>query len=307
MKKIALFAGIILMGCNQTKNSIKSDKPHFEYWKNHSLPIAGLVYIPSEKKAYWVDITKFLQEQPSSIEKGPYTIKFDKAHVFDRTSFVSFFKQFLIYKDAYKKEWNLARSLKGIVDFKPKRERFDAIKSLFYFHRDCKESWYYLIQLFRRENDKDIQRVLIFTMRHLISHGDIYWHKHNVILEDICQYGKSEIMSTFGEAEIFKLLAHIDENGVSRGSIGQDIYPLLDLIPDKFNSLKKIILDKRTSLEIRSWAGVIVINDFQSHDVQRAIYFCDSMIDNFPDSENREWFHNIKQTLIECGFVPFQS
>jgi hypothetical protein len=286
---------------------IKSDKPHFEYWKNHSLPIAGLIYIPSEKKAYWVDITEFLQEQPSSVEKGPYTIKVNKENVFDSSTFEKFFEKFLVYKDAYKKEWNLARSLKGIVDFKPKTERFDSIKSLFYFHRDCKESWYYLIQLFRRENDRDIQRILIFTMKHLISHGDIYWHEHNVISEDIRLYGRSEIKTTFGQSEIFKLLAHIDENGVSRGSIGQDIYPILDLIPSKYDYIKKIILDKTTSDEVRSWAGVIVVNDFQYQDVQRAIYFCDSIIDNFPDSDNREWFQNIKQTLIEFGFVDFQG
>ena len=286
---------------------LKSSKSHFEYWKNHSLPIAGLVYIPSEYKAYWVDITELLEETPSLVEKGPYTIQINKANVFDKPSFEKFFEKFLVYKDAYKKEWNLARSLKGIVDFKPKPERFDAIKSLFYFHRDCKESWYYLIQLFRRENDNDIQHVLIYTMRHLISHGDIYWHKHNIISEDIRQYGRSEIKATFKQPEIFKLLAHIDENGVSRGSIGQDIYPLIDLVPDKYECLKRIILDKGTTDEIRTWAGVIVINDFQYHDVQRAIYFCDSLINNYPESEKKEWFQNIKQTLIEIGHVDFQG
>ncbi len=286
---------------------INSDRAHFDYWQNHSLPIAGIVYIPSEAKAYWIDITEYLQNNPSIIAHGPYSMRVDKLNVFDKESFQTFFNKFLSYKDAYRLEWNLARSLKGIVDFKPKTERFDAIKALFYYHRDCKESWYYLIQLFRRENDTDIQRLLIYTMIHLIGHGDIFWHKNNTIPEDIRAYGRSEIKVTFGQNEIFKLVNHIDENGVSRGSFGQSIYPILDLVPGKYEALKKVILDKETKDETRSWAGIIAINDFQYYDVQRAIDFCDSMINNFPKSAYIEWFQNVKQTLIKNGYVDFQG
>jgi hypothetical protein len=286
---------------------LKTDKAHFEYWKSHSLPIVGIVYVPSDKKAYWIDITEILQKNPNLVENGPYNIKISKTNIFDKDSFVSFFKKFSTYKDTYSNEWNLARALKGIVDFKPGAERFDAIKSLFYYHRDCKETWYYLIQLFRRETDLDIQRALIYAMKHLVSHGDIYWHKHNVIPQDIRLYGRSEIKGTFGQSEIFKLLGHIGEGGISRGSLGQDIYPLLDLIPEKIDCLKKIILDEKTTEEIRAWAGAIIINDFQHHDVERAINFCDSMINNFPSSGYTEWFQEIKHSIIEFGFVDFQG
>lgn len=296
---------------NKTKNEefviIKSDKAHFEYWYTHLLPIAGIVYIPSESKAYWIDITEYLQNNPNLAEHGPYIIRVGKSNIFDKESFPAFFNKFLVYKDAYRKDWNLARSLKGIVDFKPKAERFDAIKALFYYHRDCKEVWYYLIQLFRRESDPDIQRLLIFTMIHLIGHEDVFWNKNNIISDDICIYGQSEIKATFGHNEIFKLISHIDENGVSRGSIGQSIYPILNLVSGKYEFLKKIILDKTTKDEVRSWAGVIVINDFQYQDIEKAIYFCDSMIDNFPNSIYVEWFQSIKQTLLESGYVDFQG
>lgn len=286
---------------------IKSDKAHFAYWKSHTLPIAGIVYVPADGLAYWIDITEFLKGFPQLIDKGPYSIRIKKDQIFDKDSFPVFYKNFSAYIEGYRNEWNLARSLKGLVDFKPKTERIDSIKALFYYHRDCKEAWYYLIQLFRRERDEDIQRTLIFTMKYLISHGDIFWHKNNLISEDIRTFGRSEIRSTFGLEELYKLLSHIDENGVSRGSIGQDIYPILDLIPEKYELLKKIILDEKVTDDIRSWAGVVAINDFQHYDLERAINFCDSMIDNFPNSENKEWFQNIKQGLEELGFVDFQG
>lgn len=286
---------------------IKSDKEHFKYWSNHTLPIAGIVYIPKDKKAYWIDITAYLTNNAHLIESGPYNIWIDKSSCFDKDSFGLFFKTFLGYQESFNKEWNLARGLKGIVDFKPKNERIDSIKSIFYFHRDCKESWYYLIHLFRIENDKSIQSILIYIMRHLISHGDIYWHKNNIIDQEIRKYGRSVIKNSFRQNEIYKLLSHIGENGISRGSVGQDIYPIIDLISNKHEILKAIILHKETTEEIRLWAANILINDFQYTDQERAINFCDSMINNFPKSKHVEHFHNLKQTIIEFGFLDFQG
>lgn len=35
---------------------------HFEYWANYSLPVYGVVYVPTRKNAYWVNIKRFLEE-----------------------------------------------------------------------------------------------------------------------------------------------------------------------------------------------------------------------------------------------------
>jgi hypothetical protein len=285
----------------------KADKEHFEYWQSHTLPIAGLVYIPEDNNVYWVDITEYLNNDPNIVISGPYNIKVSKESVFNHQFFESFYKKFLSYKTSFNEEWNLGRALKGIVNFKPKNERIDAFKSLFYFHRDSKEMWYYILQQFKIEVDLETESLLIYLMRHLTSHGDIFWHKGNIISADVRSYGCSIIADTYGTLEVAKLLRHIDENGVSRGSIGQNIYRLLDLIPGKYEALKKIILDCKTEEDQRFWAAVIIINDFQYRDLERATNFAESMITNFPNSENLDRYKIIKQTLIEFGYVDFEG
>ncbi len=87
--------------------------------------------------------------------------------------------------------------------------------------------------------------------------------------------------------------------------MGQNIYPIIDLITEKIDLLKKVILDKATDDDSRAWAGVILINEFQRFDIERAIKFAESMICNFPDSEYIEQFGLIRDSLKNDGFVDF--
>lgn len=292
---------------NRSCALIKADKPHFEYWANHTLPIAGIVYIPMDHKAYWIDLTEYLNKNKHLLETGPYNIKIDKNSVFDEKSFPLFYQKFLSHKFIFNEEWNFGRALKGLASFKPKHERIDALKSLFYFHRHLRESWYYITQQLRVETDFEVQSLLIWLMRHLISHGDIFWHEHNIITEEIRKFGRTIITQTYSLSEVQKLLVHIDENGISRGSMGQNIDPLLDLVPLKYEYLKNVILNKNTDETVRFWAAIIAINDFQFTNTEKAINFADSMISNFPFSENKERFEAIKSTLEEFGHIGFQE
>lgn len=290
---------------NRSQIKIKTDKHHIEYWGNHILPISAIVLITSEDQAYWVDITAYIKENPSILTKGPYVITFKKVNPFTVERFKEFNDHFSNYKELYSKDWNFGKALKCLVHTKVFEERVFAIKSLFYFHRFQEESWYYLISQFILERDSKIERLLIFILSHLISRNDQFWHKDNFIPDAVIEFGRQEIKRLFGVNELYKLLKHIDEAGITRGSLGQSIAPIIDFVPDKIESLKKIILNSDTPEDIRAWAGIILINDFQYYDIDRAIKFANSMIINFPKSENLEWFEQIKATLIEDGFVNF--
>jgi hypothetical protein len=87
--------------------------------------------------------------------------------------------------------------------------------------------------------------------------------------------------------------------------MGQNIYPIIDLVKEKIDSLKKVILDKSTDDDSRAWAGIILINEFQRFDIDRAINFAESLIYNFPDSEYIEQFELIRDSLKNDGFVDF--
>ena len=290
----------------QNKNKdyaiITADFNHFEYWKSHILPLAGIVYIPEDDLAYWIDLTAYLRDDNLT---GPYTIRISKKNTFIPETFSKFYNTFSEYKNSYKKDWNFGKALKGLLPDKDKNTRIESIKSLFYFHRNDAESWYYLINQFSRENNFIIENLLLFTFRHLINHGDIFWHKGNIVKESVREYARKLIGDNFKEKEIAKLLDHIDEAGITRGSMGQNIYPIIDLIPAKIDYLKKVILDKNSKEDSKAWAGIILINEFQQYDLNRAIKFADSMIYNFPESEFIEQFELIRDSLKKDGFVDF--
>jgi hypothetical protein len=221
--------------------------------------------------------------------------------------FFEFYKNFSDYKLFYNQEWNLGRALKGIVAFKPRNERISSFKALFYFHRDCKESWYYIIHQFRFEEDKVVQFQILSKLRFLIVHGDQYWHQGNFIPEDVLDFSRNLIRTTYSNHEIDRLLDFIDEGGITRGSIGQDVYPLIDLIPEKIETLTSIAQNRETPAMKRFWATVILINDYQYDDFKKAVQFIDDIRSYFSDEDDIERLEGIRETLLTFQFMDFRG
>lgn len=300
---VQIKAGDSNLGKNEENVYLKTDREHFEYWQSHILPIVGVVYIPKEKKGFWIDITQYLKENTTVIEDGPYNIKLNRENELSIASFGKFHNHLKKYISEYSQYWNFGKSLSLFVDEHDFEDRIQAIKSLFYHHRNRKETWYYLVRQFGIEGDKIIQRNLIHVFMHLEGHGDTYWHKGNIIDEDIRKYGKSLLKKHFGEKELEILLSNIDEGGIARGTIGQDIHALIDIIPNRIELLKRIILNNKTADQSRSYAGLLLINEFQRHDLERAKNFAQSMMTNFPKSEHYEQFEMIKEMLEKDEYI----
>lgn len=303
---VQIKAGNSFLSRNKQNVYFKSDKKHFNYWAKHTLPIVGIVYIPQDNSAYWVDITRHLVDNPHFLTRGPYTIHMSQSNLFDSTNFKAFHTYFLNYKDTFKEEWNFGRALGAIADYSLTNRRIDGLKSLFYFHRNKRAAWHYLVLQFRVEPDNKVQTHFLYYLRHLVSNGDIFWHKNNIIEDDVARYARALVSSYYSIEEIKKMLLHIDrENGISRTSFGINAYLLIDLIPDRVNLLIKIIRDLETCDHTRSWAGIILINIFQKHDLDRAINFAESMYTNFPKSTYHKMFMEIHQTLVDFKYIDF--
>ena len=111
------------------------------------------------------------------------------------------------------------------------------------------------------------------------------------------------IKNIFKEKELEILLNNIDEGGIARGTIGQDIHSLINIIPDRIELMKKIILNNKTPDQSRSYAGLLLINEFQNYDLERAKNFAQSMMSNFPKSENYRQFEMIKEMLENDEYI----
>ena len=72
----------------QSKQCLIPVGTHFNYWSNYPLPVYGIVYVPSIKSAYWINIKNHLKRVGECS-----TIKFDrtKVNVFDNVDFVKVF------------------------------------------------------------------------------------------------------------------------------------------------------------------------------------------------------------------------
>lgn len=285
--------------------TIKADRNHFEYWHNHILPIIAVVYIPKNEKAYWIDITQYIVNDEDVIERGPYSIKINQANVFDSNNFSLIHYKLRKYLSSYGEDKFFGRSLKFLADLGSPENRYDAVRSLFSFHRDKLETWYYLISSFCFENDRKMQSALIYAYRHLLMHGDIWWHPGNVIESIIRDQANKLISKYFGLDEVSKLLNHINDDGISRGTVGFDVDLIIRLIPERIEFLKKIILNPETGDDKRFWSAICLINEFQEYDLKRAFHFAESMQNNFPASIHVDQFIDIKNTLAEFSNVDF--
>ncbi len=286
--------------------SFKTDRNHFEYWYNHILPVIAIVYIPKVHIAYWIDLTQYLTDNEEVIDNGPFVVHVPKDNIFNVQNFNLVHYNLTKYLNSYGDDKFFGRSLKLLADLNNAENRYDAIKSLFSFHRNKLETWYFLITRFCFEEDPKLQMALIYAYRHLLAHGDIWWHPGNIIESRTSKEAMQFIPTYFGLKEASKLLNHIDDDGgISRGTIGYDVHFILKLLPDRIEFLKKIILQSDTPDSKRYWAAIFLINEFQYFDLDRAINFTDSMRANFPDSNYAENFQDIKQSLIDFSNIDF--
>jgi hypothetical protein len=109
---------------------------------------------------------------------------------------------------------------------------------------------------------------LIYYFAHIPWHGDIGYHGEP-IKEKIKEYVQ-DCFNKFDKSLIIKLLAFIDEeNGISRGTIGQSVEAIISSISDVDKLLEDIIRDKEVPIQIRHSAAII----FAYHNGSTALPF----------------------------------
>lgn len=282
-----------------------TDRDHFEYWANHILPIAGIIFNPETKIAVWSDITGYLKENPEVIRDGPYKIKIPSTNIFSEETFVEFQAHFFGYRDKYQKDANFGKSLEYFATFEDKEKCSDGIKSLFFNHRNRKATWYYLISSFSRINDLYLRKLLCLCIVHIPGHGDVLWHSKNIIDKDVRSAALDFIKSLFGKDEVISLLELVDEYGYERGQIGQSIHAIVDCIKNRNETLKLIAFDGTVSEKIKIDALLLLIYYYQIDSTNKAIDIITEYLRTFPNSEYSQLLYEIQKTLRKYGSVGF--
>jgi len=281
--------------CSKTECKIPASKNHFEYWRDHSLPVIGIVYDPDEKIAYWYNIKHFLKANPKCVKEGPYTITFAKNEInkITKSDFLDFFLPIFLKKPI---QLENERATRFACD-----ADFDlhsiGIHALMRQYRNNPETWDLFINILKSRPIEEIDRYLIYFIAHIPGHPDIFWHKENILDEDLRKDLKNKIKQ-LGRDNIIRLfLLMNDDDCFERGSLGQSVEAIISLIDDKMDILSSIASDMTLEPRVRDNA-VMLFAYYGQEDVLEELKEIAS-VDTGPD----RWAPQLVEQLKKEGYV----
>jgi len=266
---------------------IPADRNHFEYWHSHILPVVGIVYDPDADRVRWVDITAYLRDNPHLIEHGPYTIHIADDHILDNQTFRHFQEHFLSYRDSYAQTDKLGDALERFSHREDVDACRDGLQALFSYHRHRVSSWYYLISCFRHFRGHRLLPHLISKLCMIPGHMDIFWHRENMIQEDIL-VAVQELLATLFSRDDVLILMEITSlsGGFQRGSVGQGCDAIIGILRNRDEVLESIAFDVTVNEEIRYFSIMLLVSYVQSKSVERCYQLIHRYKEAFPDCED---------------------
>ncbi len=223
---------------------------HRNYWSKHPLPVIGIVYIPTLKRAHWVDIKPYLKSNPDST-----TIRYkaSEANRFDQNSFSKMFIPKLLNEVP---ELTLTKGLELFRSAKPD-EFYLGLIVLFRRYPNNHKTWDEFIKYFINNKRQDIPYMMIYYFAHIPWHGDIA-SIGEIPSKETREY-VNNLFANFKKEHIIKLLCFIDEESfISRGSLGQSVEALISSLPHSINILKEIITNNDEDIFIQECAALIL-------------------------------------------------
>jgi hypothetical protein len=221
---------------------------HRSYWENHQLPVYGIVYIPSLATAFWVDIKhKLKTTKETKIKYSPTKINEFNDKDFRRIFLPSILKQ-------HPKDFSFDEA-KDLLSSDIYEETYLGLNVLFREYSDRNETWLEFYNFFRNKPIDDIPPIFPYFLAHIPWHGDIFGGRDKITSESR-DYAKN-IFCRFDKDDYVKLLKFIDENGITRGSIGQNIEAIISSIEGSVDLLSNIIKDESLDIEIRENSAII--------------------------------------------------
>lgn len=223
---------------------------HRSYWANHPLPVYGVVYVPSLENAFWIDIKKYLGNNPegSVIKYAAF-----EANRFNEDNFLSIFIPQVMQQVP-------TISFDTALEFfhsKNQEEFFIGLTVLFRKYINYNTVWNEFSNFFKKAKVSEIPPILAYYFAHIPWHGDI-----SALGEMPTKETKEYVMvflNQYKKNEIVKFLSLVDEEGmISRGSVGQSVEAIISSLDKCEDLLISVLSDKTLSLHIREVAGVIM-------------------------------------------------
>jgi hypothetical protein len=105
--------------------------------------------------------------------------------------------------------------------------------------------------------------------------------------------------------DIIALLESVDENGFSRGSIGQCVHSIIDVAERQVELLSSIAFDSAIADETRFSALQLFVSKMQESSKEDTLKLIDRYLEQFPGSEFKEEIGYMDSAIKETGWVSF--
>ena len=129
--------------------------------------------------------------------------------------------------------------------------------TLFRRHPNALDFWTRLVQQLLDKPLPEIPPLLVYFLAHIPWHDDIAYSG-----EPITEHTKAHVRSLlahFSREEVVKLLCFInEEEGISRGAIGQSVEAIISSLPHALEVLKEIVSDRSLDSFVRECAALIL-------------------------------------------------
>lgn len=280
--------------CTTDSCTIPSDRDHFEYWYKHTLPVIGIVYDPSEERAYWTNITSYLRSRRHQVQDGPYTLHYPKTEInrFSNDGFSTFFlPQFLNKPVRLPRE----QAIRFANSDSPELQRL-GLGALLTGYRDDMETWDLLLSLFRWRKQEEIDPYLIYVLSLVPGHMDIFWHSGSTLDESLRRrlYPR---YAELGYEDVLKLLMFVGEEGFQRGSLGQGVDTIVSLVANKISILADIAESADLDVDTRM-SALILLTHYSSEAADALLQRMSTS-----SSELSEIASQLKEEIQTYGFV----
>ena len=266
--------------------TLRANHNHFAYWKDHILPVAGIVYNPETDQARWIDITESLSNHPHLVEDGPYTLQLPAEQVLDDYTFDAFIKHFQPYRELYTQEAKFGAALARFSHREDPVACLDGFRALYSFHRKRIESWNYIFSCFRYFRGHRLLPFIISQLSLIPGHPDVLWHKDNIMEDDVLRVASELMSGLLLRDDVFVLMEMTSQNGgYQRGCIGQACVAIIGKIKQRCEYLESIAFDASVDKVIRYFSIMLLVFFLQNTSIERCQQLIRRYKETFPDCE----------------------
>jgi hypothetical protein len=281
---------------------IPADKAHLSYWNNGINLTIGIVYDPELNKAFWVDITSYLNSNPQVLEQEHHAIRVDARNEFAQQTFPMFMDYCFKYGEGFMSYENYGRSLEWFADFNRPGICYEGLKSLYSTHRSKTATWYYVLSSFSKIKEEGIRRNIVGLVSNYFIGDDVLWHSGNIncLPSSQMQHTVSNLLTEcFGLKEV-KLLISFMREGIVRGSFSYRVYTVLCAIENVHRLLKDICFEHSGDAESRNFCLWLYMQLAKFYSIEETIQTANHYLSLYPDGHQDEALLGVKES-IEAG------